>query len=926
MEETINLTGILKSQDIKRHINNALNTDTPVEISGVCEPLRHFLCAGFFYESKKRLFITVPDEKEADSLKDKLCGSGIRAMVFPSRDFLLDNIKSYSKEWEQQRIAVIFALLRNECDCVITVPDGAMQYTIPKDIASGLAVDLKIGDTIEQKELIKKLSEMGYKRAETVEGAGQFAARGSIIDVFSPQYDRPCRMDFFDNELDSMGSFDVLSQRRSENMQFLSILPVSEILISKEAKERISDAVSALISSAQDSATAELLKSERISLTESGTGPIDKYYSLIYENKSTVFDYIGEHISLVIDTKRVTDRARSFAWQFDETVMSLAQKGQISFKNSEPTIKQGDLIQKLRKNCVGINIFTDKTGSFEFALSEDIGSKRIPPAGEYSAELCERAKEYRDKGKNVFIAVSSDRALNSLSALFADHGIKTYRYKERVYKDNIGLISDAMISAGGSFELPDTVLISETENGVRSVPKKKKINQSDGKYKGEKIASYADLSIGDLVVHVNHGIGRYVGIDQLKFEGAVRDYIKLEYRDGDNLYVPCDQLDRISKYVGSESVKLTRLSSNEWQKAKIKAKAAASNIAKGLIKLYSERRLHRAFPFPADDEYQKEFEDAFGFAETPGQLSATEEIKHDMESDVPMDRLLCGDVGFGKTEVALRAVFKCVCAGKQAAILVPTTILAWQHYQTMLQRFRTFPVTVQMLSRFRDKTAQEAILKDLKSGKIDVIVGTHKLLQDYIGFKDLGLLVIDEEQRFGVTHKEKLKELSKNVHVLTLSATPIPRTLNMALTGIRDLSVLEEAPEGRLPVQSFVIEHDDVLINEAIRRELRRGGQVFYLHNFIESIYKRAEMLSKEFPDHTVAVAHGQMSRDELSKVWEAMVKKEIDVLVCTTIIETGIDVPNANTLIIEDSNKLGLSQLHQIRGRVGRSSRKAYA
>ncbi|MEG1743507.1 MAG: transcription-repair coupling factor, partial [Clostridia bacterium] len=429
--------------------------------------------------------------------------------------------------------------------------------------------------------------------------------------------------------------------------------------------------------------------------------------------------------------------------------------------------------------------------------------------------------------------------------------------------------------------------------------------------------------------HANHGIGIYAGISGLTFEGAKKDYIKIQYAGSDVLYVPCNQLDMVSKYIGAGAeakVKLSKMGSKEWQRAKSRAKSAAKNIAKELILLYAARKNQCGYAFPPDCEYQDEFESAFEYSETDGQLTSTEEIKADMESSVPMDRLLCGDVGFGKTEVALRAAFKAVCDGKQVAILVPTTILALQHYNTMKSRFRGFPVAIGMLSRFKTKKEQDNILPDLKNGKLDIIVGTHKLLQKSIEFKDLGLLVIDEEQRFGVSHKEKLKALAVNVDTLTLTATPIPRTLNMALSGIRDMSVLEEAPQDRVPVQSFVLEHDDEIIYEAIRRELRRGGQVFYLHNVVDSMYGKASELAKQFPSATVGVANGQMDKNELSDIWHSMVNGEIDILVCTTIIETGVDIPNANTLIIEEANKMGLSQLHQIRGRVGRSPRRAYA
>ncbi|HPE95499.1 MAG TPA: transcription-repair coupling factor, partial [Bacillota bacterium] len=542
--------------------------------------------------------------------------------------------------------------------------------------------------------------------------------------------------------------------------------------------------------------------------------------------------------------------------------------------------------------------------------------------------LSDDIASYVSGGYKTLVACSTRHSASSVKELLSAKDIKCLPYDDQ-FDNGAVYTTTKIIGQPGGFEFAKERFAFFCEGNTEQA---KKLVRRRRAYSGgsdrEKIASYADLSPGDLVVHENHGIGRYDGIKKLTVEGITKDYIKIQYEGTDVLYVPCNSLDLVSKYIGAGTgtKKLSKLGGTDWYKAKEKAKKSAKSIARELIAVYSERMKQPGFAFSHDDDLQSEFESHFDYVETYGQLKACEEIKHDMERNVPMDRLLCGDVGFGKTEVALRAAFKCVEDGKQAAILVPTTILAYQHFQTLLSRFRSFPVKCEMVSRFRTKQQQDEILRRLKHGDVDIIVGTHRLLQKDVVFKDLGLLVVDEEQRFGVTHKEKLKQLAVNVDVLTLTATPIPRTLNMALSGIRDMSVLEEAPQDRVPVQTYVLEYDDLIINEAIRKELRRGGQVFFLHNNIDTIYNRASKLQEAFPDANISVGHGKLTREQLSEIWESLVRGDTDILVCTTIIETGVDVANANTLIIEDADRFGLSQLHQIRGRVGRSARKAYA
>ncbi|MBR5295682.1 MAG: transcription-repair coupling factor, partial [Clostridia bacterium] len=541
-------------------------------------------------------------------------------------------------------------------------------------------------------------------------------------------------------------------------------------------------------------------------------------------------------------------------------------------------------------------------------------------------------------GYTTLILCENSLSQKNLSEFFAEKGMPSLFVtgEETAFPQNTALLltentpGAELVFEGFSLSsrvvlLKDTSFLPSTKKTVR------KDKSGLKKSAKQKILSYQDLSVGDYVVHTGHGIGIFRGVEKMRSaDGSMKDFIKISYAGSDVLYVPCSNLDSVSKYIGpksdSGSLKLNKLGGNEWHKAKTRAKAGAKDIAKNLIALYAERQKMKGFAFSPDTTWQGEFEESFPYGETDCQLRATREIKEDMERGVPMDRLLCGDVGFGKTEVALRGVFKCVMDSKQAAILVPTTILAWQHYQTLLNRFRGYPVRIEMLSRFRTKKEQSVILKKLSEGQIDILVGTHRLLQPDVKFSDLGFLVIDEEQRFGVTHKERLKEISKGIDVLTLTATPIPRTLNMALGGIKDMSLLEEAPEDRFPVQTYVLEYDRNLIAEAIRRELRRGGQVFYLHNNIEELQSIRPWLEREFPESSVSIAHGKMDKDSLSDIWKEMMDHKVDILLCTTIIETGVDLPDANTLIMENADHFGLSQLHQIRGRVGRSDRKAYA
>ena len=890
----------------------------PVLVNGLCEAARCAFCCALASDAGRPAVVVVPDEKEAYRLYNGVAAYTDRAAVFPARDFVFDAVSARSRDFEQARLGVLTRILSGTCDLVITVPDALMQYTMPRSVLESGTVRLARGERVDVAALTARLAAMGYTRCELVEGAGQFSLRGGILDVFSPGSAYPCRVDFFGDEIDLLGYFDTVSQRRYENTTEYLCIPADEVLFSASALEKTAQAAAELASRFQGDAKAlESLRTECAQAAD-GIPPAaqDKYFSLVYDEKATLLSYLDDCFVLLFETSRIAERIRAFSWQTHETLELLVEQGRTTYALAGVMQESDALLAALAGRSVAADMFMQAGGMFSYRAQFTVQANPTSPLTENTALFLDDAKDYLAAGRRVMLCVSSPRAMTAMEEKLRGAGVVAYPYDGTLRADAVALaVNDGSRSLNG-FELPRAGFVLMTDAEIGAGGKQKRVRAAKMK-KSERISSYADLSVGDLVVHANHGIGRYVGLQTVTTEGVSRDYIKLQYAGSDCLYVPCNQLDLVSKYIGSggESVaKLSKMGSSEWQRAKAKAKSSAQGVAKELIALYAARQRMQGHAFPPDDELQEEFEAQFEYAETDGQLEAVAEIKRDMERAVPMDRLLCGDLGLTEAD------------GMQVAVLVPTTILAWQHYQTMLSRFRGFPVKVEMLSRFRTAGQQREILKDLKCGKIDIVVGTHRLLQKDVGFKNLGLMIVDEEQRFGVTHKERLKQLAVGIDCLTLTATPIPRTLNMALSGIRDMSVLEEAPQDRVPVQTYVAEYDDVLLREAVRRELRRGGQVFYLHNYIDTVYAKAASIGRDFPDASIAVAHGKMSKEELSEVWQGMVNGEVDILVCTTIIETGIDVPNANTLIIEDADRMGLSQLHQIRGRVGRSSRKAYA
>ncbi|MBR4256858.1 MAG: transcription-repair coupling factor [Clostridia bacterium] len=913
----------------------------PVLASGLCDGAKYAFCACLCEDAGKGAgkpaLILCGDEKESMKTYAALSELGLKCLIYPERDFSFNNV-ACSHEYEQERIGVLVSVLDNTADCVIASPSAALQYTIPKEKLQKYKRKYSIDDTADLTELSDFLVFCGYNRVTSVDGAGQFSVRGGIIDVFPPGADNPYRAELYGDVIDSLGIFDIISQRRIENSPSVSIYPVREVLPDKHGADRLKTVIRAQIKKVDRDDVKKSLEGELEALDNTAIPDFaDKYISVIYDEKETLLDYFDGALVICDSPNAIADRIKGSAKADELTASLMIEHGQINGRYAEYRAP-GAALDAFAEKHAAVYLDNFSSGGLRYG---GIFTFRTSSPLSYNDSfdlLCDDLQRYINGKWAVLLLCENEAVARSYSDMLYETGaVAPYVSAEKAPSVNELYKAPYIIypcgAAGFICEQSRFAVISlHRERSMygkamvkRRAAKKKQISAK------ERILSYADLEPGDYIVHDSHGIGVFVGLKTLDgYDGCRRDFLHIKYAENGVLYVPCDRLDSISKYIGAGAqdgtVRLNKMGSADWTKAKAKAKAAAKEMAAELIALYAGRLRRPGIAFSDDDDLQSQFESSFEYEETEGQLEASNDIKRDMCSPHPMDRLLCGDVGFGKTEVALRAAFKAAEDGYQVAVLVPTTILALQHYQTILSRMRGFAVTVDMLSRFRTGKQQAETLRRLKRGDIDIIVGTHRLLSDDVEFKKLGLIIVDEEQRFGVAHKEKLKKISGNADVLTLTATPIPRTLNMAISGIRDMSILDEAPMDRLPPQTYVLEYDDMIISDAIKKELRRGGQVFYLYNNTETIEHCAARLRELCPDASVVTAHGKMDKEELSDIWRDVIDGNIDVLVCTTIIETGVDVPNANTLIIEDADRLGLSQLHQIRGRIGRSNRRSYA
>ena len=921
---------------------DCLSRQQTAAVTGIGQINRSHIIAGLCRDTAAPVVILCQDDMTARKLQEELKAFlGDTAPILPSRELTLYDTAVVSRAWEQKRLRQLYDLRRGAVKLQIMTWESMSQRTMPPQVLMNAAFSLEVGKEYNLDALTERLTAAGYSRCGMVEGPGQFALRGGIVDVFSPAADRPFRAEFFGDELDTMGYFDPDTQRRTENTDSVVILPVGETQprLHPEGLTGLCTDLQQLIARQKrrkhiNEPLIKTLEKDLEKYENSLQNPAsDRYMALVYPEFATAADYIPQNATLILcDQSSLKRTARSRAEEMGMQLDSLLQGGLLAGELCDYVCQWEDFCAQLRGRTV---VYFDAFGGTSFPedcppkLLLPMTAKQLPSYGGNLDTAAADLSHYQKMDFSSLVLCGTRRRAELLQELLSSKGIKAYISIPLTEMPTAGqiLLTEGTLPFGMEYPNSRLAVLTEGQLICRSEPKKKTKKSATNR---QKLNSFTDLTPGDLVVHENYGIGRFVAMEQIKIDGAVKDYIKIAYQGSDTLFVPAMQLDLVSKYIGGggedANVRLNKIGSDAWQKTKTKARKAAKDMAGELIQLYAARKRQEGFAFAADSPWQREFEDNFPYPETDDQLRCIAEIKGDMESPTPMDRLLCGDVGFGKTEVAMRAVMKAIMDGKQAAILVPTTVLAQQHYQTAIARFRGFPVNIEVLSRFRSPAEQKRAIQNLRSGGVDLIIGTHKLLQKTIEFKDLGLLIVDEEQRFGVSHKERLKELAKGVDVLTLSATPIPRTLNMALSGIRDMSTIEEPPADRYPVQTFVMEHSNAIIDDAIRREVERGGQVYYLHNRVDTIDQCAGALKRRIPGLSVAVAHGQMGEDALSDIMHAMADGDIQVLVCTTIIETGLDIPNANTLIIENADRFGLSQLHQLRGRVGRSTRHAYA
>ncbi len=869
----------------------------------------------------KQMIIITHDEAEARVLCEDInamAGEEIAAF-YPSRDFNLRYTEAYSREYEQIRLGILQRIIGLNIKIVIASIEAVLQYTIPKERLQKLSLTIDKNTAIDLKELTKLLVSNGYKNCGQVEGVAQFSVRGGIIDIFPPSCPKPIRIELWGDNIDTFCYFDIETQRKEEDCQSVVITPACEVLFEDDLKQKLEK----LIEGTKDQKAKQNFYADLQRLnSDISLSSTDKYFSLAYDKGATLFDYFDNPLVVISEYTSVKETAKTISWQQSEDFKQLLEDGEIAPSLIAHYTDIASIILRVSKlNSCFFDTFAHTNNDIAFKRLITINPMQSSSSTNELKVMVEDISSLIDNGYAVAVLAGTEKAANILCQDLKKNKLPAILGENSLAYKKVSVLSNTLSSGMEYPEIKVSVITTAKANDT-----KKRIVRYK---KGKQLRDITDLVKGDYVVHVSHGIGIFEGIQKLELQGVTKDYIKIAYSGSDVLYVPVTQLDLVSKYIGAKDdgkIKLNKLNSTEWHKTRTKVKQAVTEMADELIKLYAQRMRAKGFAYSADTEWQKDFEQHFPYTETDDQLRCVEEIKKDMEVQSPMDRVLCGDVGFGKTEVAMRACFKAVMDSKQVAVLCPTTILAWQHYQSFLKRFESFPVQIEVLSRFRTAKQQKEIIKKLKEGRIDIVIGTHRLVQKDIEFKDLGLAIVDEEQRFGVKHKERFKEMFTNVDMLTLSATPIPRTLNMAISGIRDMSTIEQAPQDRHPVQTYVIEYDIAIIGDAIKKELRRGGQVYYIFNNIEQIELCAGKIQQAVPEARIAVAHGRMSEAEITEIWRQLIEHEIDVLVCTTIIETGVDVANCNTLIIEDADHMGLSQLYQLRGRVGRSNRRAFA
>ncbi len=909
-----------------------------IQVTGCIDAQKaHFIYAAG--AAKKKLIVTY-SELRAKELCENYRLFDKNVLFYPAKDLIFYSADVQSNLLVQQRIRVLQKLMEEEEVTIVTTMGGIMDHLLPPEVFQKQVETVESDSEFDMELWKKKLTAMGYERVGQVEGSGQFAVRGGILDIFPLTEENPVRIELWGDEIDSIRSFDVESQRSIENLDRIRIYPAGEFIaddgrikkglavLEKEAK-RLADQFFQERKTEESARLKAFAEEVKQSLTQwKQMSVLDGLAPYFYDRMVSFAEYFPKEALVVLDEpNRLWEEAQAIEKEFQESMTNRLEKGYVLPGQMNLLCESQMASEKLQKHrCMGLCMLEAAGPQWHFAEHFSIDVRSVNTYNNSFELLVKDLQQWKKKGERVILLCASRTRAKRLAEDLRDHELRAF-YSEDA--DRIVQRGEIMLlygSAHRGYEYPliKFLVISESDIFGKEKKKRKKIRH----YEGKTIHSFSELSVGDYVVHENHGLGIYRGIEKIEVDKVTKDYMKVEYAGGSNLYVPATQLDVIQKYADSQAKrpKLNKLGTQEWGRTKTRVRSAVKNIAKDLVQLYAARQREEGFCYGEDTIWQKEFEETFPFDETDDQLEAIEAVKHDMESNKIMDRLICGDVGYGKTEVAIRAAFKAAQESKQVVFLVPTTILAQQHYNNFVQRMKDYPVRVDLLCRFRTAAEQKKTLEDLKKGLVDIVIGTHRVLSKDVQFKDLGLLIIDEEQRFGVTHKEKIKKLRENIDVLTLTATPIPRTLHMSLVGIRDMSVLEEAPMERVPIQTYVMEYNEEMVREAISRELARGGQVYYVYNRVNTIVETANKIASLVPEARVAFAHGQMKERELEKIMYDFINGEIDVLVSTTIIETGLDISNVNTMIIHDADNLGLSQLYQLRGRVGRSNRTAYA
>lgn len=922
------ISPLQNSKEYKDVINNIENNKGTLLINGLVQSQKPNIVYSIFNDLKKQILYIANTDLEAKKVYEDLCFyMKDKVDYLSSQDIYFYHLDAKDRNDEARKLKVLLRMISKENTVIVTSVEAVLSKYVPKEVLKKNIFTYKIGDIIDIENISKKLVNLGYERVSKIEGFGQFSIRGGIIDVFSLEYDTPIRIELFDDEIESIRTFDVFTQKSIKKIKKCTITPSREFIYPENTEESLTRLEKDISKIADD----DVYKSIENIKTKTYFEGVENYIDYMYtdENKS-IFTYLKEDAVVFInDVSRLKERCENYINEFKENYklnlergLALKQQGNLLYHYSDlEYLAQG-------KRLILNMLLTKSIKDISVKSIVNFESREIPSFNGKLDILAEELTRLKYNGHKVVLATNTYDRAKKLNKELLNLGIETVLSRKRdveIYSSQVVIVV-GNITSGFQYKSIKFDVITDKEmigsNKRAKTSKSKKFN------KGQKIETFLDLNVGDYVVHENSGVGRYVGIDQLSVNGVKKDYMRVVYQGGDNLYVPIDQMDKIQKFIGAdtEKVKLNKLGSSEWSKAKAKVKKEIEDMTKDLVELYAKREKIKGYRFSKDTLWQSEFETLFPYQETDDQIKAIEETKKDMESNKVMDRLICGDVGYGKTEVAIRAIFKACMDQKQVAVLVPTTILAQQHYNTFRSRFENYPIRVEVLSRFKTHKEQKQIIEDARKGLVDVIIGTHRIISKDIDLPNLGLVVIDEEQRFGVKHKESLKKIKSTVDVLTLSATPIPRTLHMSLSGIRDMSVIEEPPQERYPVITYVVEGKESIIQDEIEREIARGGQVFFVYNRVERIDEMASMIQRLVPDAKIAVAHGRMTGKELENIIIGFLNKEYNVLVCTTIIETGMDISNANTMIVYDADKMGLAQLYQLRGRVGRSNRQGYA